>query len=205
MAAKLIHQLLGAFLTILVLQTFVAGQGSYGSPDGVGPPASDHTFQSDDNDTPPSGWNSLPLTYGFLSNSSLPAGLDLEVVTSIIDDAFQVWQVPVPTFAFQMISSGEDANIKIAFVPLDPSYYGFGYFPPDGRLYLDNSHTSWSTGSSPASDEVDLMSAALHVIGGTLGLGNSNDSSAVMYPILNLGSIKRELSQEDITRIQALY
>ncbi|GMI98813.1 hypothetical protein HRI_003550600 [Hibiscus trionum] len=206
MAAKFSHQLLGAFLTSLMLLPFVVGQGSYGSPDGVGPPTSDDTFQSDINDTLVSrGWNSLPLTYGFVSTSSLPVGLDVQVVTSIIDAAFLTWQVAVPELGFQRISLGENANIKIDFIPLDTVYYGYAYFPPDGRLYLDNSHITWSTKSYPAIDELDLMSGALHVIGITLGLGNSDDPSAVMYPILNYGSIKRNLSEDDITRIQALY
>ncbi|KAK8654323.1 hypothetical protein V6N13_128294 [Hibiscus sabdariffa] len=198
MAAKFRHQLLGAFLTILVLQPFVSGKGSYGSRDDIGRPNSDDTLTS-------VGWNNLPLTYGFVTTSSLPEGLDLDVVTSIVDVAFRKWQVAVPSFGFVRIYPGENANIKIDFSALDSIYYGYGYPPPDGRLYLDNSHVPWSTKSYPASNELDLLSAVLHVIGSTLGLENSDDPTAVMYPSLNYGIIKRDLSLDDITRIQALY
>ncbi|KAK8654327.1 hypothetical protein V6N13_128298 [Hibiscus sabdariffa] len=180
MAAKFRHQLLGAFLTILVLQPFVSGQGSV-------------------------GWNNLPLTYGFLTTSSLPEYLDLQVVTSVIDAAFQVWQVAVPKFEFRRIYPGENANIKIAFTRVGSPAYGIGYPPPDGRLYIDNNHIPWSTKSYPASNELDLMSGLLHLIGDTLGLGDSTDPTSVMYHTLTLGTIERQLSREDITRIQALY
>ncbi|KAK8654324.1 hypothetical protein V6N13_128295 [Hibiscus sabdariffa] len=198
MAAKFRHQLLGAFLTILVLQPFVAGKGSYGRRVYIGLPKSGNTLTG-------VRWNNLPLTYGFLTNSSLPAYLDVQVVTSIIDAAFQIWQVAVPLFGFQRIYPGENANIKIAFTPLDSSDYGIGYYPPDGRLYLDNSYVSWSTKPNPASNELDLFSGVLSVIGNTLGLANSNNPSAVMYSGLTEGTVKRQLTQEDITRIQALY
>ncbi|XP_039051561.1 metalloendoproteinase 1-MMP-like [Hibiscus syriacus] len=180
MATKSFHQLLGPFLTVLVLQSFVVkcrpvksespGQGSHG-----GQPTSD-------------------------DSSSIPAYLDPQAVATAIDTAFRKWQAAVPKFAFGKIYPGEYANIKIGFTPLD-GYYGYGYYPPDGRLYLDNSHTNWSTKSYPAGYEEDLMSGAMNAIGHTLGLEDSTNPSAVMYPTLYSGSI----SEEDMNRIQNLY
>ncbi|KAE8695895.1 hypothetical protein F3Y22_tig00110678pilonHSYRG00104 [Hibiscus syriacus] len=210
MATKSFHQLLGAFLTVLVLQSFVVksrpvksespGQGSHG-----GRPTSDASFHSDVNNTLLSErWNTFPVTYGFKSSSSMPAYLDPQAVATAIDTAFRKWQATVPKFAFRKIYPGEDANIKIGFTPLH-GYTGYGYSPPDGRLYLDNSHTNWSTKSYPAGYEQDLMSVSMNAIGHTLGLGDSTNPTAVMYPTLYDGSIKRELSEEDMNRIQILY
>ncbi|KAE8657674.1 hypothetical protein F3Y22_tig00116984pilonHSYRG00188 [Hibiscus syriacus] len=209
MATKSFHQLLGAFLTVLVLQSFVVksrpvksespGQGSRG-----GQPTSDDSFHSDVNNTLLSGkWDQFPVTY-VLSSSSMPAYLDPQAVATTIVTAFRKWQTAVPKFAFRKIYPGEHANIKIGFTPLD-GYYGYGYYPPDGRLYLDKSHTNWSTKSYPAGYEIDLMSVAMNAIGHTLGLEDSTNPSAVMYPTLYSGSIKRELSEEDMNRIQNLY
>ncbi|KAE8657672.1 hypothetical protein F3Y22_tig00116984pilonHSYRG00179 [Hibiscus syriacus] len=210
MATKFFHQLLGAFLTVLVFQSFVvksrhvksesSGQGSHGDQ-----PTSDDSFHSDVNNTILSGrWYTFPVTYGFISSSYMPAYLDPQAVATAIDTAFRKWQAAIPKFAFRKIYPGEYANIKIGFTPLD-GYNDYGYYPPDGRLNLDNSHTYWSTKSYPAWYEQDLMSVALNAIGHTLGLGDSTNPSAVMYPTLYDGSIKRELSEEDMNRIHNLY
>ncbi|KAK8486903.1 hypothetical protein V6N13_002904 [Hibiscus sabdariffa] len=212
MATNFCHQLLGAFFTILVLQPLVVksrlmklesprnhGQG--------GGPTSEGLLHLDVNNTLSSGrWYNFPVTYGFRSGSVVPSGLDPQVVTTVIDVAFGKWKaaIPDPQFAFQRITPGDNANIKISFTPL-PGYYGYGYYPPNGNLSLDNSHTSWSTKPSPAANEVDLLSGVLNTIGHTLGLEDSTDPTAVMYPILNYGSIKRNLSPQDISRIQNLY
>ncbi|GMI98811.1 hypothetical protein HRI_003550400 [Hibiscus trionum] len=212
MAAKICHQLLGAFLTILVLQPLVvksrpvklgSHQRSCGCPGG---PTSGGLDVNMNNSLSSERWLKFPVTYGFRSGYVVPPGLDHKAVTSVIDVAFGKWKaaVPDPQFAFQRITPGDNANIKINFTPL-PGYHGYGYYPPNGSLYLDNSHTSWSTKPSPAGNEVDLLSAVLNVVGHTLGLADSTDSNAVMYPILNYGSIKRNLSPEDISRIQNLY
>ncbi|XP_039001154.1 metalloendoproteinase 1-MMP-like [Hibiscus syriacus] len=179
---------------------------SSGSPDDIGRPTFDGLFHFDANHTLSSGrWYHSPLTYGFTSTSSMPPNLNSNVVVAVIDAAFRKWQGAVPEFAFQRIYPGENADIKISFTTLDPKNYGFGYYPPDGRLYLDIDHTIWSTKSYPAGNELDLMSGAMHEIGHTLGLEHSSDRTAVMYPYLDYGTNKRELSQEDIYVVQSLY
>ncbi|KAK8718085.1 hypothetical protein V6N13_045331 [Hibiscus sabdariffa] len=222
MAAQFSHLFLGAFLMFLVLQSSLVKskhvkfestrnheltrRRSCGSSDDIGRLTFDDLFHLDVNNILSSGrWYNFPVTYGFQSNSSVPAGLDPQVVISVIDAAFQQWQTAIPRFAFRRVYPGDSANIKIAFIPLYPQYYGYGYYPPDGRLYLDDDHTYWSTDSNPAWNELDLQSGAMHEIGHTLGLEHSNDPSAVVYPILYYGSIKRELSQDDIHQIQTLY
>ncbi|XP_039042953.1 metalloendoproteinase 1-like [Hibiscus syriacus] len=214
MAPQFSHQLIGAFLMLLVLQPSAVEsrpvtldlRRSSGSQNDIGRPTTDGLFHLEVNNTLSSGrWYDFPVTYGFQSTSSLPAGLDPQAVVDAIDAAFQQWQTAVPEFEFQRVYPGENANIKIEFAPLSPEYYGFGYYPPDGRLYLDVDHTKWSIDSNPAWDELDLQSGAMHEIGHTLGLEHSEDPSAVMYPTLYYGSLKRDLSDDDIYQIQTIY
>ena len=49
------------------------------------------------------------------------------------------------------------------------------------------------------------VSVATHEIGHILGLQHSTDVNAVMYPFLNFGMTKRELSHDDIDGMLALY
>ncbi|GMI98807.1 hypothetical protein HRI_003550000 [Hibiscus trionum] len=223
MAAKMFHQLLGAFLTILVLQPLVAksrpvelestqtheqGKMSCSSPGGIGGSTSGGLFHLDvDNPLSSGRWYTFPVTYGFRSGTVMPPGLDVQTVSAIIDVAFVIWKaaVPVPWFAFQRITPGDNATIKITFAPLSGNYYGTGFYPPDGSLYLDNNHTLWGNTFPPASNQLDLLSGVLNIIGYTLGLEPSADPASVMYPTLNYGSIKWNLSPEDISRIQNLY
>jgi hypothetical protein len=68
--------------------------------------------------------------------------------------------------------------------------------PIAGDLHFDDEE-AWSVGAS-----VDVFSVVLHELGHALGLGHSDNPSAVMYPYY-----KRvlELSTEDITAIRLLY
>ncbi|GMI98808.1 hypothetical protein HRI_003550100 [Hibiscus trionum] len=222
MAVKFSHQLYGVFLTFFVLQPFVVDsrpvelepphnheQGlrrSNGSLDDIARSSRDGLFQSEVNYTLYGGkWNNSPVTYGFESTSPMPSGLHREKVTAVIDAAFRKWQNVVPEFAFQRVYPGDDADITISFTTLSLELYGYGYYPPDGMLYLDIDHTHWSTKSKLAWNKHDLLSGAMHEIGHTLGLKHSENQSAVMYPTLYPGNTRRELSQEDIDRIQSLY
>ncbi|KAK8517087.1 hypothetical protein V6N13_092371 [Hibiscus sabdariffa] len=222
MAIKFSHQFNGAFIMFLVLQSFLVEsrhvklepphnqeQGhrkSNGTSDGIAPSTLDGLYSSKINNNLYGGkWYKSPLTYGFDSTSPLPSGSNYEDVISVIDEAFQKWQAVVPEFAFQRIYPGEYADITIMFTTISTEYCGYSYYPPDGRLYLDIDHTYWSIKSYPARNEHDLLSATMHEIGHTLGLMHIYNRDAVMYPTLDYGTIKRELSQEDIDRIQSLY
>jgi hypothetical protein len=72
--------------------------------------------------------------------------------------------------------------------------------PVAGDMHL-NADESWSVGGT-ASGTVDIYSVALHETGHALGLGHSDDPTAVMYPYYRLQTV---LSADDIAGIQALY
>ena len=68
--------------------------------------------------------------------------------------------------------------------------------PIAGDMHFDDSET-WRIGAN-----TDLFSVALHELGHSLGLGHSDDPSAVMYPYYQMAS---GLSPLDISTIQTLY
>ncbi|KAE8665466.1 hypothetical protein F3Y22_tig00112614pilonHSYRG00100 [Hibiscus syriacus] len=145
------------------------------------------------------------MTYGFYSTPKCCQGMERQDVAFAIIDAFTEWENAVPKLNFQWLYPGDDADIRIRFTSLSPPYYGFGYYPPDGRLLLDISRTLWSTSSNPVPYKLDLQSESMHEIGHTLGLEHTNDPASVMYPTLSSSTIKRELTQLDINNIRALY
>jgi len=52
---------------------------------------------------------------------------------------------------------------------------------------------------------VDLESVAVHEIGHLLGLDHSSEKEAIMFPTLEDGTRKVELSRDDIEGVQMLY
>jgi hypothetical protein len=61
---------------------------------------------------------------------------------------------------------------------------------------------TWTTGGSPT---VDLQSVVTHEFGHALGLNHAADSSAVMYASYTGGTLKRDLTADDIAGEMAIY
>ncbi|KAF9661535.1 hypothetical protein SADUNF_Sadunf19G0078900 [Salix dunnii] len=148
------------------------------------------------------------LTYTFGRGVQV---FDLNTLRSVCADAFQKW-AEVSSFTFTEATDGASADIVIAFYSGDHGdQYSFdgpgkilahGFFPQDGRLYYD-ADENWST--DPTMDQTDLESVSVHEMGHLLGLRHSNDPAAIMYPSLQIGTKKRDLTQADIDGIHALY
>jgi predicted Zn-dependent protease len=131
---------------------------------------------------------------------------------SVCSKAFQTW-AKVSKFTFQEATAGASADIVIEFYSGDHGdRYPFdgpgktlahAFYPQDGRLHYD-ADENWST--DPAMDQTDLESVTVHEIGHLLGLHHSTDHpEAIMYPTIEAGKKKRDLAQDDIDGIHALY
>ncbi|KAF2308625.1 hypothetical protein GH714_011490 [Hevea brasiliensis] len=143
-----------------------------------------------------------------LKTSSVPDDQDFR---SAFAQAFQSWE-GASQFKFKEASADEKANIVIWFysgdhgdgLPFDGPgrVLAHSFFPQDGRSHYD-ADESWST--NPDMNHMDLESVALHELGHVLGLAHSQDPNAVMHSGIAAGTIKRDLTQDDIEGIQALY
>ncbi|KAG6751697.1 hypothetical protein POTOM_043896 [Populus tomentosa] len=134
------------------------------------------------------------LTYTF---SSSVQAVDMQELRSACSRAFQKW-ADVTQFTFQEASEGSQADIVIGF---QSGNHGDG-FPFDGPGHILAHAFAPTNGSA---DEVDLESVAVHEIGHLLGLDHSMDQNSIMFAEIPQGTIKRELGQDDIAGIRALY
>lgn len=131
--------------------------------------------------------------------------------------AIATWQVVCP-LPFNEVGSNQSPDVLIGWrPPNDPdldmtgSVIAHADFPPDcdivtdtlpKPLHFDDEHLWNTTGAAAA---LDVESVALHEFGHILGLQHSNISSAVMFPTIAFGEIKRELAQDDRDGILDLY
>ena len=154
-------------------------------------------------------WTRYQLTYNFLSGVEL---FSVQELSPIIDRAFQTWAAVSP-FRFQQVAQGTRADITIGFFRYDHGdgapfdgplgILAHAFSPQDGRFHYD-ADENWSSNPT-ASNQVDLESVAVHEIGHNLGLGHSQVQNAIMFPSIPLGTTKRNLGQDDINGLQALY
>ncbi|KAM3751480.1 hypothetical protein ACB098_04G112100 [Castanea mollissima] len=105
---------------------------------------------------------------------------------------FQEW-LKRTQFTFVEARQGSKSDIVLA-----------QYFPPTmGKMHFDVDE-NWSI-DKPNGDQIDMVSVATHEIGHILGLQHSTYVNVVMYPFLNFGMTKIELSHDDIDGMLALY
>ncbi|KAK8325812.1 hypothetical protein V6Z12_A11G076500 [Gossypium hirsutum] len=78
------------------------------------------------------------------------------------------------------------------------------FAPQNGRLHYD-ADENWNTNNVIRLNQIDLETIAIHEIGHILGLGHSQDPNTIMYAYYRPGTIKRNLGQDDIDGIRALY
>ncbi|RCV16909.1 hypothetical protein SETIT_3G176100v2 [Setaria italica] len=158
----------------------------------------------------------LVLTY---SISPTAVGyLPPEAVRAAFRSAFARWAEVIPVeFVETDVYYNRQADIRVSFfegdhgdgAPFDgeEGVVAHAYGPMDGRVHFDAAER-WTVdvGSEAAgSSTMDLESVATHEIGHILGLGHSSSPEAVMYPYIDAGERKVELSVDDIDGVQLLY
>ncbi|MFN8489213.1 MAG: matrixin family metalloprotease [Caldilineaceae bacterium] len=74
----------------------------------------------------------------------------------------------------------------------------------EGDVWLNDDY-HWDATGSPASNELDVQSGALHELGHLLNLGHASDESSIMYAYLTSGTLKRILAPDDIAGIRFIY
>ena len=68
-----------------------------------------------------------------------------------------------------------------------------------------NTKFDFDVTGTPLNTELDLQSVALHEFGHWLVLDHSERPLAIMYPLIKPGTVRRDLDQEDKSRMQRLY
>ncbi|WRX22352.1 Peptidase M10 [Theobroma cacao] len=154
-------------------------------------------------------WSKRQLTYTFRSSAIV---ISVQQLRPIIARAFEKWAA-VSQFTFRQAPTFTQADIVIGFhrrfhwdnYPFDGpgNVLAHAFAPQDGRFHYD-ADENWSTNPTTV-NQIDVESVAVHEIGHLLGLGHSRDPNAIMFALYMPGTIKRNLGQDDIDGMRALY
>uniref|UniRef100_A0A8C5WLA6 Peptidase metallopeptidase domain-containing protein n=1 Tax=Leptobrachium leishanense TaxID=445787 RepID=A0A8C5WLA6_9ANUR len=164
-----------------------------------------------------SKWNRETLTYKIINTTAL---LPDKLVREELVKALKVWE-NASMLKFIEVGVNKTADIDIFFVSglhNDGSrnsfdgpgrVLGHAFMPPvgkkkrdlDGDLHLDNDE-KWTVNEKKG---VNLLQAAAHEIGHSLGLDHSTIPGALMSPTYKGYNPKFQLHQDDIEAIQTLY
>ncbi|XP_020618500.1 matrilysin-like [Orbicella faveolata] len=158
-------------------------------------------------------WHSKNLTYKIQSFSS---NLSREDIAHTIEKALQMWSnVSQLTFT-RVTTPGVKADLNIRFVS---GYHGddhptdgpgrelaHSFYPSDnrglaGEVHFDDDETFSINGGFG----VDFLWLAVHELGHSLGLEDSNNHNSVMYQFYTGYRPNLRLSRDDIKGIQQLY
>ncbi|KAE8694152.1 Eukaryotic aspartyl protease family protein [Hibiscus syriacus] len=155
-------------------------------------------------------WNKRQLTYKFRSSAHV---ISVRRLRPIITRALQKWAV-VSDFTFREVRFFSRSDVVLGFhrrghgdnYPFDGpgNVLAHAFAPQYGKLHFD-ADENWSSNNLTRFNQIDLESVSIHELGHILGLGHSRDPDAIMYAYYMPGSIKRDLSQDDIDGIRALY
>jgi Matrixin len=165
------------------------------------------------------------LDGGLLDSSEHPVPVDL--LRSSIEEALSVWAAvvplhfievpdmgPIPTAADLSYFGTGFPQIRIGHHPIDGfgNVKAHGYYPPQsgsddqipGDVHFDDQDRWEMIGSLTYPD---ILGAAVHELGHSLGLFHSTDEQAVMFPTFprRQGLGTAFLTADDVAGIQAIY
>ncbi len=146
-----------------------------------------------------------------------------DFLTAIVHGA-QTWTL-VPSADFSMNYSGTNSSTDIGYNRANEVVFiNRGLTDPQGngrplavaRIYFMgativetdiwiNDAYNWDATGAPDGDEVDLESTIAHEFGHWLSLGHDPDSAALMFPVITMGTLKRELHTSDRQGIEFIY
>lgn len=72
-------------------------------------------------------------------------------------------------------------------------------------IIFNDQYYTFSYGNPVLVNEIDFESSLLHELGHFLGMSHVQEKESIMYPSLNKGQIKRNISEKDKERIQNRY
>lgn len=159
-------------------------------------------------------WSTTNLRYGF---QNFTGDLTQSQIRSAFVTAFAMWSGVTP-LSFTEVAVSQSPELLVRFGTGNHGGCPFtftgelahNFYPPDcgGNQAGDghyNDQYTWSTTVPVPSGQWDLTAVAAHEIGHGLGLAHSTISGALMYPYISAGSAQRQLHQDDIDGIQAIY
>ncbi|MBI3167046.1 MAG: matrixin family metalloprotease [Chloroflexi bacterium] len=157
-----------------------------------------------------SKWGKTDISYYFINGTEKVFG-DRE--RELVAEAFALW-AKQSSLTFTETTSRQNADIVIGWAegehgdgdPFDGAgdvlahaSYPNPYEDRQVFLHFDDAER-WVDSET---ENVDLLTVAAHEIGHALGLGHSNDPSALMFP--SYSEPHRSLGRDDIAGIQSLY
>jgi hypothetical protein len=127
---------------------------------------------------------------------------DLGVGMAYLNQALQSFGVNL-----SWANAGTNADVTVHFASTTPqggvADGVLGFTTPQNDVYFVNGW-NYSTSTDPsqvAADQFDFLTLAIHELGHTLGLGESQDPNSVMYEYLSPGSVRRDFTDSNLTLI----
>jgi peptidoglycan hydrolase-like protein with peptidoglycan-binding domain len=146
-------------------------------------------------------WRKTDFTCRF---ENFTADLSQNMIRSAFQAAFGAWS-SVTSLTFREVTSVGDITKLWTTRGQGDEYFdrpgglfGYAYYPQDGRVHLDDDENF--TFTTPPTG-MDLVTAVMHEVGHSLGLGHSSDTNAIMY---SAPMTSRNLDPVDIMGIQSL-
>ncbi len=184
--------------TLIVNELALSGAtGAYQLTDGTSSDADVSTFN----------WITSPVLT-VAAEDDTGAGLDPNEVADL-GDAMTYLNQALGSFGVNLswVPAGTTADVTVHFADTTPeggvADGVLGFTTPQNDVYFV-AGWNYSTSTDPnqvGADQFDFMTLAVHELGHTLGLGESQDPNSVMYEYLAPGTVRRTFTDTNLTLI----